>query len=310
MCVFTYTEDNHTLKRENKIWSTNFIVWVCLIVVVGRIIAVAFSQTLFMKCCKKDLKLNELIFITYGGTIRGAIAFGLVLKIPEQPDVFMERGVFITTTLAVVIFTTVGFGTFLKQLQLILFKDAQKNEDAHELKDSPLEKPQLAPIQEDSKEHDLSHSIDKLREQKTKSGNHRESHFENLIHPNDEEEVIDPDQPAPIGMDASIKQKGWRGMFARLDYNYLRPFLIYKYDKNKMRMQAKIHEQMEEDKHLVADIYENIDVNDLNSKYPGDKGAQAARVFEQVSQVTMNAMNPGLRESLKEYQKLRSREGS
>lgn len=48
--------------------------------------------------------------------IRGAIAFGLVLKIPEEDDgtgVFRERGVIVTTTLAVVIITTVLFGSFM-----------------------------------------------------------------------------------------------------------------------------------------------------------------------------------------------------
>jgi NhaP-type Na+/H+ or K+/H+ antiporter len=44
--------------------------------------------------------------------IRGAIAFGLVLKIPEDP-VFKERGVIVTTTLALVIITTLFFGTFM-----------------------------------------------------------------------------------------------------------------------------------------------------------------------------------------------------
>ena len=48
--------------------------------------------------------------------IRGAIAFGLVLKIPEvieDGSEFRERRVIVTTTLAVVIMTTVLFGTFM-----------------------------------------------------------------------------------------------------------------------------------------------------------------------------------------------------
>lgn len=61
--------------------------------------------------------------------IRGAIAFGLVLKIPENisdPNApggerpFGERGVCVTTTLAVVIMTTVLFGSFMPLVQKIL----------------------------------------------------------------------------------------------------------------------------------------------------------------------------------------------
>mgnify|MGYP006104249763 FL=1 len=72
-----------------------------------------------MSLCAKnpDVTFKELLFVTYGGMIRGAIAFGLVLKIPDLPagDVnhFKERGVVVTTTLACVIFTTVVFGSFM-----------------------------------------------------------------------------------------------------------------------------------------------------------------------------------------------------
>jgi|TARA_B110000285_G_C14800627_1_gene457260 NhaP-type Na+/H+ or K+/H+ antiporter len=85
------------------------------IIIVGRCIAVWTAHGIFKACCKmKDINIKELLFITYGGMIRGAIAFGLVLKIEddeEQP--FKERGCVVTTTLACVIFTTVGFGSFM-----------------------------------------------------------------------------------------------------------------------------------------------------------------------------------------------------
>ena len=54
----------------------------------------------------------------YGGMIRGAIAFGLVLKISDdvneegEPD-YRNRGIIVTTTLALVIITTVLFGSFM-----------------------------------------------------------------------------------------------------------------------------------------------------------------------------------------------------
>ena len=86
------------------------------IVIVGRIIAVCISHFLFSLCSKtQDISLRELAFISYGGMIRGAIAFGLVLKIPDEDgeDAFKERGLVITTTLALVIITTVLFGSFM-----------------------------------------------------------------------------------------------------------------------------------------------------------------------------------------------------
>jgi NhaP-type Na+/H+ or K+/H+ antiporter len=51
---------------------------------------------------------KELIFIWYAGMIRGAIAFGLVLRIDST---FPNRDVIITTSLALVVFTTVVFGS-------------------------------------------------------------------------------------------------------------------------------------------------------------------------------------------------------
>lgn len=85
-----------------------------------------FSAHFIIKMCQKktDVSVKELIFISYGGMIRGAIAFGLVLKIPEGAkdgeEAFKERGVVVTTTLAVVIITTVIFGTFMPVVQKCL----------------------------------------------------------------------------------------------------------------------------------------------------------------------------------------------
>lgn len=90
------------------------------IVLVSRTFAVFFVHYLFRLCNlkgKPDVELNELIFIVYGGMIRGAIAFGLVLKIPDD---FKERGAIITTTLALVIITTVVFGSFMPIVQKLL----------------------------------------------------------------------------------------------------------------------------------------------------------------------------------------------
>jgi NhaP-type Na+/H+ or K+/H+ antiporter len=83
------------------------------IIIVGRLCAIAIVQTLFSMCSKtKDVQFKELLFISWGGMIRGAIAFGLVLKIPDD-NTFRERGYVVTTTLSVVIITTLFFGSFM-----------------------------------------------------------------------------------------------------------------------------------------------------------------------------------------------------
>jgi len=86
------------------------------IIITGRLMAVGISHSLFSMCSKKsDITFRELLFISYGGMIRGAIAFALVLQIPNETgtEEFKERGLVVTTTLFVVIFTTVFFGSFM-----------------------------------------------------------------------------------------------------------------------------------------------------------------------------------------------------
>ena len=51
--------------------------------------------------------------------IRGAIAFGLVLRIDGK--MFKNRDIIVTTTLSLVIFTTVFMGSILGVLQACLF---------------------------------------------------------------------------------------------------------------------------------------------------------------------------------------------
>ena len=54
------------------------------------------------------LTLRDMGFLFYSGLMRGAIALGLVLRI--QSD-FANREVIVTTCLALVVFTTIFFGS-------------------------------------------------------------------------------------------------------------------------------------------------------------------------------------------------------
>ena len=63
-------------------WSWGFVIVEFFIIVIFRIIAVNATFYGFRLCFKrKTISFKELIFITYGGMIRGAIAFALILKI-------------------------------------------------------------------------------------------------------------------------------------------------------------------------------------------------------------------------------------
>ena len=132
--MFYYIGRKKQGEREDAayVWSGAFIGWMTTIIIVGRIIAISIAQGCSKMCRKKgvksDVSFRELVFVSYGGMIRGAIAFGLVLKIPRNEG-FRERGVVVTTTLAVVIITTVVFGTFMPLVQRLLFANEEDDAD-------------------------------------------------------------------------------------------------------------------------------------------------------------------------------------
>lgn len=79
----------------------------------------------FLKCFGYEkgnptpVTCKELCFIWYAGLIRGAIAFGLVLRIDET---YENRNVIVTTCLTLVLFTTIFFGSTVGLLSKCLFR--------------------------------------------------------------------------------------------------------------------------------------------------------------------------------------------
>ena len=120
-------------------WSWSFIFVLLAIIFGGRVVGVICTFYCCRLCFKrKTIKFNELLFITYAGMIRGAIAFALVLKITfddgsgEPCDNCYSQDNYelvVSTTLMLVMLTTLIFGTFMDPVQKILVPS--KGADKH-----------------------------------------------------------------------------------------------------------------------------------------------------------------------------------
>ena len=106
-------------------WSSELIIVELFVIVIGRLIS-TFGLIGLLKLCgyekdnPKKVTWKELTFIWYAGLIRGAIAFGLVLRIDDS---FANRGVIITSCLTLVVFTTIFFGSSVGIVGKCLFGD-------------------------------------------------------------------------------------------------------------------------------------------------------------------------------------------
>merc|ERR1711957_220160 len=164
-------------------WSWNFIGLEFLIIVVFRICGVLGTFYTARLCCrKKTIAFKELLFICYGGMIRGAIAFALVLKIEVVAKCPIgSKGCYtqdnfdlvVSTTLIIVMITTILFGTFMKPVQKFLVTPTE--EEANEYKEEDEDGIMVEPAVVEMQRH--------------------MSHYEEVIHPNlekhDDEEADD-----------------------------------------------------------------------------------------------------------------------
>ena len=74
--------------------------------------------------------MKELIFIGYAGMIRGAVAFGLVLRIDMHVE---NRPVIVTTALTLVVMTTVLMGATVSTLSKAFFNLKGGDDHHHSL---------------------------------------------------------------------------------------------------------------------------------------------------------------------------------
>jgi hypothetical protein len=190
------------------------------IIVFGRFLgSVCFLQVLRCFCITPAVNLKESLFMCFAGMIRGAIAFGLVLRLDDS---LPNRSVIVTTSLSLVLVTTLLFGSFLGLLSIGLFGDQDKDEK----KDYPKPNTNIQEplIEEDEMESDPLSGSD--------------SEFEEFQHPN-----MAPSQTQLMSKSQYLKRHQKMGkcqkMLKRWDEFHIRPFLIYKYEHDKMAMAAK-----------------------------------------------------------------------
>lgn len=82
---------------------------------------------------KRKVSLREIFFISYAGMIRGAIAFGLVLRLTDYNIDEDSAKIITTTALTLVVFTTIVFGSLMPLVQRCLVPGVEKPEDFEEI---------------------------------------------------------------------------------------------------------------------------------------------------------------------------------
>jgi NhaP-type Na+/H+ or K+/H+ antiporter len=203
LTFFTYTE----LK-----WSPMLFAIELVVIFVGRFFG-TIGLVWFLRVLgyKQEMSMKELIFIWYAGMIRGAIAFGLVLRIDGTQ--YVNRDVIVTTSLSLVVFTTVFYGSTVGILSNCLFKKDEPEAVMREEKKKDTNKEPLIKNVNDSFESvDLSCS---------------DSSYQAMVHPNQERKQ---------------KQRihtGCAKYLHRFDELIMKPIFIYKYERN---MQKKSKE--------------------------------------------------------------------
>lgn len=189
-----------------------------------------------LECCgyKSGISFKQLFFIGYAGLIRGAIAFGLVLRINSEVT---NRSVIVTTCLTLVVGTTIVLGATVGLVQKCLFK---KDSDADEESDT-------------------------------------ESFHEALLHPNEEApEKIDDEEGETLSNNTGKKRREvgcCEKHFTRLDEFFLRPLLIYNYERTLSKEQLAFFETFADRGNEVEQVFRE-DAKDgasNNSKTLADK---------------------------------------
>lgn len=81
------------------------------------------------------------------------------------------------------------------------------------------------------------------------------------------------------------KARDCKYYFSKLDYEILRPILIYKYEKEKMHREDELQEMIQNDQNLIGSIYGQID-NDIRMSIVSEDRRMQSAMDMQASRIT------------------------
>mmetsp|Transcript_9362 Transcript_9362/g.14206 ORF Transcript_9362/g.14206 Transcript_9362/m.14206 type:complete len:419 (+) Transcript_9362:778-2034(+) len=202
----------------NLKWSPGLFACELGVIMVGRFFGtIGLVSILRLFGYNSGTDMKELVFIWFAGMIRGAIAFGLVLRIDGEQ--FKNRDVIVTTSLALVVFTTVVFGSTMGLLNKCLYSEKKVVDTL--LSNSTNQK------QRENTEQLIKPAINGEESFESVDLSGSESSYERLMHPNEEHHRY------------KRIHTGCGKYLNRFDELIMKPIFIYKYEKN---MQKKSRE--------------------------------------------------------------------
>ena len=204
-------------------WSWELIYVEGIIILIGRFLG-TFGLIGFLKIFgyekdnKRKITCSELLFIWYAGLIRGAIAFGLVLRIS---DAVPNRSVIVTTSLTLVVVSTIFFGSTVGLLGKCLF---DKNPDPPEVEEETGEA-------EDDMGSQASYELS-LPSNANDSESSKSSVREQLLHYNEQDADDSSSSADSHAKRKRRKQPRCSDFLRRFDELIMRPIFIYHYEKD------------------------------------------------------------------------------
>lgn len=226
-------------------WSLEFVAFEFFFVLISRFIGsvglLYISSFIFRY--KRALSFKEAVFLNFSGVIRGAIAFGLVLKLDSN---LPNRSVIITTVLTLVISTTIIFGALMTSLKIVLLRNSDTNmsqiemNDMSDISDHRIKVSEGSPQSKQLLDPHASNPLLEKRDSDNQnlSKNYAENKFANSF--GEIDKFIEDDE--------KYKNKSLIKYFKRFDEFVMKPLLIYNYSdvlKKKKERKEKVAEKNE-----------------------------------------------------------------